>query len=59
MDMPDIEKLLAKAAKDEERKQKALEINPFGTGLKVVKPADDVELKQISGIVEEEGGYIK
>ena len=50
-DFPDIEKMLAQAAKKEEKQKALQELNPFGTGLRVVPNDGGVKATQISGIV--------
>lgn len=47
--MPDIEKLLAQAAKKEQKQKELKELNPFGTGLRVVPNDGGVKTTQISG----------
>lgn len=50
-DFPDIEKMLAQAAKKEEKQKSLQELNPFGTGLRVVPNDGGVKATQISGLV--------
>jgi len=49
LQVPNIEKLLAQAAKKEEKQKQLQEINPFGTGLKVVPNDGGIKNIQISG----------